>query len=363
MNDQVRIIIDGKELSGWTGCSISMAVDQGADAFSVDGPWDPERQELRAAFRPFGYQRVQLYLDEDLYLTGFIDKIAPAISASDRKVNVQGRSLTGQLDCSIFGDLEFYNLTLAQIARKLCKPFGVSVRADNDSAAIPEARAEYGQGVFDFLNSLAAPRNILLNCSYKGELVLTWGNALVGRDPVARLIEGEWPIESVSAEYDSTKRFSLYRVATQFAGVADVIDTAYDNGVGVYRPRLMAAVDAVASPTDETSSETLDAQEAAARDKAVKSRTAARLRAEALAASGPVSATVSGWRRPDDKRWAERQVVTLLAPSAMIYREMPWVIAGVQLTEDVSGGRKTSLRLVLPETYSGTMPREVPWAS
>jgi prophage tail gpP-like protein len=371
-DDIVGVIIDGKELTGWEAATIDMAVDHIADGFSLDGPWDWARKELRAAVKPFGYQAVQLYIDDDLYLTGRLDKVGPKLGAADRTINVQGRSLTGVLaDCSHKGQLEFKDLALSTICRQVCKPFGITVRADNDTEKFPEARAEYGQGAADFLNSLAAPRNILLNCSYKGELVLTWGNALVGKAPGARLIEGEYPVESVEAEYDATKRFSLYEVATQFAGYPDIIDTARDSTVTVYRPRLSAAADAAASPEDEEALDALEAEVGAAKGQsaakaksmALKARTAARLRAASLAESVSISVGVTGWRRPDGMRWAERQIVTLLAPSAMFYKEVPWLIAGVQLKLDVSGGRSTTLRLVLPETYSGLMPKDVPWVS
>jgi prophage tail gpP-like protein len=371
MSDEVRLIIEGKELAGWEGCSIEMAVDQIADVVSVDGPWDPDRADLRSAFRPFGFQPLQLYIDDDLYITGLVDKVKPSLSAENRKINIQGSSLTGQLvDCSVKGDLEFSGMTLAQIARRLCAPFGIKIRADTDTEVIPEARSEYGQGVADFLNSLAAPRNILLNSSYAGELVLTSGASLIGKTPVARLVEGEWPVESVDADYDATKRFSLYQVATQFAGLPDIVDSAYDSGVPIYRPHLQAAQDAVASPEDSGAQAALDLDEEAANGqsaaqaaaKVKKARAAARLRAEAFSNSCPISVTVDGWRRPDGKRWAERQIVTLLAPSAMIYKEVSWLIAGVMLKLDVGGGYSTTMRLVLPETYSGTMPKVIPWA-
>jgi prophage tail gpP-like protein len=367
-SDEVSVIIEGKELTGWEAASIEMAVDHIADGFSLDGPWDWTRKELRAAVRPFGYQSVQLFIGNDLYLTGRLDRVGPKLDAKDRSINVQGRSLTGQLaDCSHRGDLEFSNLALSTICRKVCAPFGVAVRADNDTDAIPEARAEYGQGAADFLNSLAAPHNMLLNCSYWGELVLTWGAALINRTPGARLREGEYPVESVESDFDSTKRFSRYEVATQFAGYPDIVDVALDSSVSVYRPHLQAAAEAAASPDDAEALAALDAEggkgetAAQARSKAAKARTASRLRVAALAESCSVTVGVAGWRRPDGKRWAERQTVTLYAPSAMIYHEVPWLIAGVTLKLDVSGGRSTMLRLVLPETYSGSIPKDTPW--
>jgi prophage tail gpP-like protein len=369
--DEVRVVIDGKEFKGWEGVTIEMAVDHIADAFSITAPWDPGRKELREAFRPFGYQKAELFIDDEKLLTGRIDKVTPSLEAKDRRANLQGRSLTGVLaDCSHDGDLEFGNnaLTLADIARQVCKPFKVAVRADNDTATIQEVRAEYGQVAADFLNSIAAPRNILLNCSYDGELVLTWGATLLNKMPGARLVEGQYPVESVDSDFDSTKRFSVFKAATQFAG-QNFLDISYDSTIRVYRPHLSAVQDTDASPEDVVASTVFENDIAGQRGqsfagataKSPKSHAAARARAASLAESISVNVSVTGWRRPDGKRWAERQVVTLLAPSAMVYKEAAWLIAGVTLKLDASGGRSTSLRLVLPETYSGTMPKVIPW--
>jgi prophage tail gpP-like protein len=342
MNDDVRIVIDGKEFTGWEAATITMAIGQIADAFSIDGPWDWNKSELRTALRPFGYQRVELYIGNDICLTGRMEKPKPSLSATDRKINIQGRSLTGPLaECSIDGDLEFSGLTLAAVARRVCSPFGISVRADNDTPAIPEARAEYGQVAGDFLNSMAASRNMLLNCSYKGELVIASGAALSGKVPVADLVEGEGMVLSVDPDFDGTKRFSKYGVATQFAGVPDIQGSRTDPSIPVYRPHLEAAGETDTDP----------------------GATAARLRVKAIVESCIIAVSVIGWRRPDGKLWAERQAVTLLAPSAMIYKKVPWIISQAQFKLDGSSGRITTLNLVLPDTYSGNMPKEIPWAS
>ena len=57
-SDIVRLVINGSEIAGWTGATISMNLDTIADAFSVSAPFDHEKKDIRDAFRPFGYQRV-----------------------------------------------------------------------------------------------------------------------------------------------------------------------------------------------------------------------------------------------------------------------------------------------------------------
>lgn len=370
MSDVVRLLVDGMEFTGWTGVSISMDVDQMADAFSLSAPFDPERADLRAAFKPFGYQKVELYLDDEILITGRIEKVSPEISADDRTINIQGRSLGGVLmDCSIEGKLERSGLALSTIARELCNPFGIEVRADNDTNPLETARAEYGQTPEDFLRSLASPRRLFLNSSYDGKLVISWGPTLAKKEPVAALVEGEPPLLSVSTDFDGQKRFSRYSVATQYAGEPNIGATETDGslieailaafqkkptepeqlqsvttlisntGIPIYRPKLVTASDMDANP----------------------SLVAAKARTEAFTSSVAISCKLAGWRRPDGKRWAERQMITLRAPSAMLYKERRYLVAGVTLRMDANNGRTTDMRLVFPEIYEGKTPEVLPW--
>lgn len=341
MADDVRLVFEGREFTGWTDVEISMDIDQIADAFSLSTPFDPGRADLRAAFRPFGYQEVEIRIDDDRLIKGRIDKVNPTTSAGERMLNVQGRSLPGVLvDCSIDGKLEYSGLALSTIAKELCKPFGLQVRADNDTNPLETARAEYGQTVEDFSRSLASPRRLFLNSSYDGKLVISWGPTLAERDPVAALVEGQPPVLSVSADFDGQRRFSRYAVATQYAGEPNIQGVATDDEIPIYRPKLITSGDMDTDP----------------------GVVAAKARTAAFAAATSISVTATGWRRPDDRRWAERQVVTLKAPGAMLYTERRYLIAGVTLKLDVSSGRTTEMRLVFPEIYAGDAPEVLPWA-
>lgn len=339
--DEVRLVIAGTEFAGWEAVTISMGVGHLADSFSVTAPFDSDRPEVRAAFVPFGYQRVELYIGDDKLLTGTIDKVTPSVAGDDRAITVEGRSLTGVLvDCSIDGPLEFSGLTLAAIARQLCTPFGVKAAAYADTPAIELARAEYGQTVGEFLNSIAAPRNLVLASGWGGELLIHSGPSFATRAPSSRLVEGQHPFIAAEAPYDGTRRFSLYKVAGQFAGEEGITGAARDGQITPYRPHLRSVGEFDADPNI----------------------TAGRLRGEAYAASASVAVTVAGWRRPDGERWADRQIVSLLASSLFLRTEAPWLIANVTYKLDAGSGRTTALQLVPPETYSGATIGRAPWA-
>ena len=330
-SDDARLVLGGQEFTGWTGVSIRMAIDTLADSFTLSAPYNPEDTRLVAAFEPFKYQPVKIFIGDDLYHSGRIDGIAFSLTDKGRVMSLSGRSLSGILcDCSIGDYSQIESLTFAAIARKLCAPFGIKIRADADTKAIEITRPEYGQTVFDFLHSLAAPHNLLLNSSYSGELVISSGDSLMSKLVVATLAEGDPRILEISATFDGTRRFSRYTISTQFAGEPDITGSVTDPAISLYRP--------IAKSSGETDND--------------PTTTAARLAAECIAQSLAISVKLSGWRRPDGKLWAERQAVTLRAPSARLLKPARYIISDVSLSLDPNEGRTVSLSLTPPEVYN-----------
>lgn len=339
-SDLVRLIINGRDFTGWTAATISMSIDNCADAFSLTAPFDPSDPAIKSAFRPREYQEVKVLIGDDTVLTGRVEKVNPHTGPDARTLNVQGRSLTGQLvDCSIDGELEFSGLTLADICRRLCKPFGIKVRADYNTGIIDIASAKFGQSVYEFLSSIAGPRNMLLNSSFEGELVITDGRALANRQPIAALIEGKPPLKSVDPDFDSTGCYSVYKVSSQQDGYSDVSGSVSDSTVKRYRPRLVEQDDTGTDPR----------------------LAAAWERSKAYADTMGVGVELAGWRRPDGKLWAERQVLTLQAPGAMLSKESRWLVSSVTHKMDADSGQTTNLGLIIPEAYAGTIPKVLPW--
>lgn len=338
--DQLRVVVSGVELTGWTGATITMGIDVVADAFSVSVPFDKASAEMARVLKPFGYQPIDLYLGPDIIGRGLIDEIETTLEESGRILTVQGRSKTGQLvDCSIDGPLEYVGLTLGGIARQVARPFGVGVRADADTDLIDIARASYGQSPIDFLNGIARPRNLYFGSSFDGQLVIWAGSSLESAPLRATLEEGVAPVLSVSARFAGTDRFSVYKAATQFAGEPDLVGVARDSGVSVFRPHLSEVSDADADP---------DA-------------TARKLRSESIAKSVTVGVSLAGWRRPDGALWSERQIVTLKAPGVLLPNAVRYVVA--EVTHSLEAGRKTTaLRLAPTAAYSGATIGASPWA-
>lgn len=341
MSDQdLRLVINGISLTNFSAVSVSMGIDQIADAFSIDADFNLSDTMQKIALKPFQYSPFQLYLGSSMLMSGTCESHGFSFSANSRSATIQGRSKTGVLvDCPILDEFQFTKMTVAEIARKVCQPYGVSVRPDADSTQIEDVTCEYGDTVANFLTQLCTSRNLFLNSSFDGKLVISNGNVFASSAPVAALSEGDGQMLSARINYDGTRRFSEYTAASQKAGCEDLKATVRDAIVKKRRPKIEKLGDIDQNP--ET--------------------TAKQLKGRGFAESMQLSVTVNGWTRKNGSRWAERQTIIVKAPSLYMNSASKWVIKNVNYTFSVDGGKTTALELVLPASYTGNSGSE-PWS-
>ena len=119
----ISIQIGAEKLSGFQGLQVSRAIDAAADAFSFSLPWNPTEKNIER-FRPFNPQIVRVRVDDELLLTGYVEKSEFSTSADSKALNIQGRSASGTLlDWSAGPPFQFQNVTFNQFNTKLYQNF------------------------------------------------------------------------------------------------------------------------------------------------------------------------------------------------------------------------------------------------
>lgn len=465
--ENVIISVGGKEWSGWSGLTIRRSADRFAEA-TFTAPFEPEREEFRKLFRPFGYAPVTVAIGGKTMLIGTMLGVTPNMEPSSRTVDVTCYSQAGVLNDVTMPrasyPLEFNGLTLRQIAEKCCAPFGIPVvfqlddkaHAENaayrvhlgrvaeakrriaqrnrvkelerirdeyvestltpepgvvagwnaavdqaklhrdyaamreaekmrqkarleeftgnhfgvsetreryvkyleSQAALAEARAlaipkfsgtaldlpfrrvavKPDESVLGFLVKLAQQRNFIITDTDVGELLFC--RSTPPGAPVAKLHEGKPPLLSVSATFSPQNMFSeMTAISKGRAGARAGAFTAQNPHLShVTRPSTF-------SP-DDTDSPDLEA--------AANARVG-----RMLASAASFEVEVPTWRDANGELWTENTTVSLLAPSAMIYRETEMLIRDVEFTYGES--LTARLSLVLPGAFSGEIPEVMPW--
>jgi prophage tail gpP-like protein len=206
-------------------------------------------------------------------------------------------------------------------------------------AKFARIRCEPDGIIHQFLVDLALQRGFVLSDLPNGDLLFR-SEAPTGK-PVARL-KGQ-PVGRITAQFDPGSWFSS--ITGRASKKAGTTPARYTQKNPLYKG---------SSPRAYTLS--VGDTEAADVPKAVK------------AAIGRMIASVAiytvedlpGWRTPDGDLWAPNTTVTLLAPEAMVYKETELLVRSVKLKQTAEAETAT-LSLVLPGTFGGQLPKELPW--
>jgi prophage tail gpP-like protein len=350
--ETMTLIAGGNVYAGWTGISITRALDRMATSFSIEASERWAGQDQPWQLPPF--TPCVIKIGADVVLTGYIDDYDPELSGTTHNVKVTGRSKTEDvIDCT--PDLQsgqFNGYTLDQIARAICAPFGVDVVvAASVGDPFPDASLERHETGFEFLERLSRLRSVLLSDNEQGNLVLTQAGS--GRTTDA-LVQGANTL-TLSAKLSGRKRFSEYRIKTQSGeGMAagswggagglgspsapvvqsKVVTTtsgaAIDSGVPRYRPHTIIAESALTA-------------------KGAQARADWQMRFNA-AKSIQAHISVQGWRQSDGTLWRVNTLCSVQAQYLLLDREL--LIASVTYTLDDRGGRITKMVLGPVEGYT-----------
>jgi len=367
MTAQFHLAIEGENYAGWKSLRVTRGLERASADFelSVSERW----ALLDNAWQIMPGNTCEIYLDDELVLTGYVDRYGPSYSKDSHDVVCTGRSKTCDLvDSSITNtDGQFKNLTPGQMARMLAAPFGIEVVSDYDGEPIPDAQVQQGETCFALLERVSRLQEILLTDDQDGRLVLT----RAGAGQCSSVIEQGVNILIASAEHDDSERFSEYIVLAQrpgtktvddwshidppdppdpFAGLSpgqryarqraaatkatkpktltEITGRVYDRGITRYRPHVIIA---------ESQADGADAAKRA--DWEMRRR---------LARSKSASATVNAWRQRDGRLWLQNENVFVNSPWLGLAE--PLLISEVEYSYD-DGGEVTTLDLVLPDTF------------
>lgn len=328
MPSSLDLKVDGQLWSGWKSVSVTLSLEAAASIFSVVSktrdPWP-----VRAG------AKVEILLDRHLVLTGYVDKVAPALDDGGTVTSVEGRSRTADLvDCSArIEPGEWWNVRLQDLAAEVARPFGIGLTdAVGEVSRFPVFRIQPGETAFEAIERACRMRAVLAYPTAAGDLLLTRPASVW--DGV-ELREG-LNVQSCAAEEDFSSRFAVYEVRGQSFGTeenygppaAHVVGQARDLAVRGERRLLIIAEAAV----------TLESAQARAEWEAT-------VRA---ARSSKVTVSTVGWIHSRGYLWAPNTRVQCELPSVRI--SGPRLISAVRLSQSEDGS-KAELDLVREDGF------------
>ncbi len=343
--EDISVYIDGKLYTGFTGYTVSLPLD-GLDAFSFSSPWQDDIKALHKVFKPFMYKTCAVYYDKKLLFNGRLLTSAPVVNPDSKTITIQGYPLCGVLnDCCLPSSkfpASYGDMTLDQIARDVCEPFGIKVSfSESTGDKFDSVEYEPGTTVLSFLQKLAEQRGfIYTNTSQGGLQFFKPKIESVG----ATYKEGALPYISCSPKFQSQSMFSHLTGFTKTESDLDSSSYTYENKYliknGVFRPTNFVVQDC----------------DSGGLEKAVKAKAG-----QMFASSVSYSLTVVGQKDTSGNVYHKGMSVSVLSPGAMIYRETKFLVNELELKRSDTEGDQTTMSLILPESYTGQLPDVLPW--
>lgn len=225
-SDKIVLKIAGKSFSGWKSVEISHSIDKFSPSFAMSyTDYYPNKVD-DSSFR-LG-QEAFVEINGYRLITGYIEEISCNYNRNEKSLEIRGRGKTGDLvDCSNWGPnskSEFYNQTVLNVIKALCKPFSISVLAHSSAsspvskkAAAGSWKTKEGDTVFDSILRLCRANAILPIDYGDGKVTLTRTSAKKATDS----LELGGNILSGTSSNSNLERFSSYEVKGNGSGAND----------------------------------------------------------------------------------------------------------------------------------------------
>lgn len=372
----VRLLVNGSEYGGWKSVRISAGIERQARDFDLEvtDRW-PGQTTIPRRIQPG--DACQVFIGDDLVLTGYVDATPIKYDGKSVGVGVKGRSKTADLvDCCPiptgeplrgislpWGDVigkdgkapnviappsrsasQWRHQKMEVIAAALATPYGVRVIAETDTGqVIPDHQVQVGESVFESIDRMMRLRHVLSTDNERGDLVfIDVGSA--GRAGTA--IELGVNIMSASTDLDYKGVFSEYIVKghRSYADEVDVSELDEEDGVSL-DDTSTTVLGETASNTDARAKrrrvlvikQSGQADEGNCKDRADYERS--HRAAQAL----QTTYTLGGWRQADGTLWRPNQIVRVKDGligfnTDMVIAEVSWIMDHEGLRTEVRVG-------------------------
>lgn len=332
----IELKINGIRYGGWKNATVTRSLNSFASSFNltVSGCQLGAKKDL-----PLDGV-AQIFIDNTLVITGYLDEVRPKYDALKHEITFSGRSKTCDLvDCSaIFETGQIINGTAKEVIQRIISPFGIGlVYLADSNPTIPDFQLQQGETASCAIERICNMAQLVYTDDADGRLVIA--KIGTGKSTAKLFHKISSPeqnnILSCDCTYSHRDIFSEYIVKSQTAGsdfisgedISGIEGRISDADVKRYRPLVLLAESAMDGD--------------AAQKRAIWERANRRGRVLDL------SYTVYGWHTGKGKLWE---------PNSYIYVEDDFTaLSGKILISSVSfsagTGTTTTLSVAPPEAF------------
>lgn len=341
----ITLRVNGKVFTDFTSARVIRSIETLSGAFSLESTSNTSN-----LFPIKIGDSVQVLADDSVIVTGYVENLEVGYDDSSHSINISGRDLLGDLlDSTVPTGLEFVgSVSFVTVVKEVLKSLNFrSVRVINESGNIPileetdYTSPEVGQNAFDFLESFARKRQILLTTDGLGNIVLARAGSSKYSGKIQN-IPGELGnnIKSASLRKTTTNRFNRYEVQSQLTPIS------LDEGI---TPGDISSQNGIArdSTIRSTRQMTVNAEESMDSQSAIeRAKWEANIR---RSRSIEYSATVQG-HSINNEVWQPNRIIKVRDTFCNVSADL--LIKAVEYSYSLDGGSTSSLTLVTKDSYT-----------
>ena len=358
----MELRVGNRVISKYNSVSVSLKYDAVGDTFAYSIYFDPASAADRATFIPGNYLPCTITNNGETLITGVLLSNGFSSSATKQLMQVGGYSRSGVLDdCQVpltAYPVQLNNMSLAQIATTVLKPFGLKAVIDpivqnHMDAVFDTQNIAVDQTIKDFLTKLATQKNIVLSHDSDGNLLFTRANTK--KTPIYYFDElnpaGTWT--KISLTFDGQQMHSIIWAS----GQANIDDPNKSEG-SITNPYVQSVLDwediartnTILQPTVTYKSgyrPSVSIQTSGGDNDT--GLTVRQLLAKELKGI-TMKIELSGWTL-NGQLVRPNNIITVRSPENFLYQQSKWFIESVDFNGDATGENAT-LNCVLPECYN-----------
>ena len=326
--DEMAVFINGVRVYPMA-IRINKAFNILADEVMLVIPWSyGENQKIDEAIKPYSYSEIIVDIGSTRVFTGVIYRATTRNEVRGITAELTCATRTADLiDSNVSPPFQKDKTTFGDLVNEVVEPLGFMVVKNVDSGGeISRATANEKDTIATYILRLAKQLGLIVTCNEYGGIEIIRSNQT--GTPLATIIEGDTPGASFfGVRWDGRTAFNTYRVVgnTPFGASEEIIK---DDSVPSTRIKTVRA--------DETFSGDLGKAGLFEKNKALAGK------------AGDIH--LAGWYNGDNL-WEYNKIVTVKSPTMFIPDGFNYLINGVEFMQN-SEGKKTTLRLVDPKTYT-----------
>lgn len=163
---------------------------------------------------------VKIYVDDELVLDGWIEKVTPDIDEERAEITISGRDKSGDLvdsSATADGPWEYRQVKLEDAARRIVAPFGLKIRTEIDTGQpFPRYPLEIAETGLAAIEKGARQRHTLVTSDGTGGIVLTRTGAT--RAPADLTLPGNMKASRADFSHENRHSETIVRGQAERAG-------------------------------------------------------------------------------------------------------------------------------------------------